>query len=147
MNTDMSTQTTAATVEIMVNRSYGGFMLSDEAKALYKQRGGQCTDMDKIARDDPLMVSIVRELGHRRASGYLGYVCLMPIPAQYARHFAMHEYDGLESIVIKYNSYRVAQAKAALQDETLSPEERIARATAALEERFEGEEEQENSTD
>ena len=49
------------------------------------------------------------------------------------------EYDGLESVVIQYNSYRVATAAAILKDDDMTLAERVERATQTLEEKFEDE--------
>ena len=127
---------TTDTVEIMFNAGYGGFGLSEDAQRLYKERGGVWQqDLWKIPRDDALMVSIVKEL-KEAASGFCNCVRITTIPARFREHFRISEYDGLESVVIKYNSYRAATAKRFLKDESLPLAERVERATAALEEKF-----------
>ena len=131
--------TATPTIEIMINNSYGGFALSDEAKRLYAERGGECQDFYAISRHDPVMVPIAKELGPTRASRSFGAIRVVTIPARFVEHYAILEYDGLESVELQYNSCRVETAKAVLKDESLTPAERVARATAALEERFEGE--------
>ena len=133
-----------AVVQIMIHATYGGFGLSDEAQRLYTERGGKCDNFWRIARDDPLMVSIVKELGPR-ASKFGGCIRIVEIPARFGKHFRISEYDGLESVVIKYSSYRVETAKALLKDEELTLLERVERASAALEEKFEDEDEDEKN--
>ena len=128
----------------MINAAYGGFALSEEAKRRYKERGGCCENFWRIERDDKLMVSIVKELG-MAANKHGGCIRIVTIPARFGKHFRISEYDGLESVVIKYSSYRVETAKALLKDEELTLLERVERASAALEEKFEDEDEDEKN--
>ena len=69
-------------MEVMFNGCYGGFGFSEEATRVYKERGGQCTDPDDMSRHDPLMVSIVKELGHARVNTRYSAICLATIEAR-----------------------------------------------------------------
>ena len=88
-------------LSIMINGSYGGFHFSDAAIDEYNRRKapeapvmskGHYCDAD---RADPLMVQIVRGLGSK-ALGTCADIQLQQIPAKFARHFAIKEYNGLK---------------------------------------------------
>ena len=121
------------TVPVMVNRCYGGFGLSEAAMDEYRRRRPLAEDVVyyDIERDDPLMVQIVRELG-ARANGPHAQIELERIPAVYARHYSIHEYDGLEHVVLHRNAYRVDTARAILRDRHLTPKEKLWRVAAVL---------------
>ncbi len=57
-------------IKVVINKDFGGFGLSDEAEALYKERKG-ITDPDwwygEMPRDCPVLVQIVEEMGEKAA--------------------------------------------------------------------------------
>ena len=119
-----------AHVEIVVNACYGGFGLAPEALDAYRARCVSDED-DDIPRHDPVLVSIVKEMG-TSASDRHAQLELRCIPAQYTNFYRIHEYDGRESIEILYDKYKVHAAKALLRSAHLTLRERIARAAAVL---------------
>jgi hypothetical protein len=61
------------TFKIVINTSYGGFGLSDEAIAMFCERKNIAADergfyADEIERDDPDLVAVVEALGAEKAS-------------------------------------------------------------------------------
>jgi hypothetical protein len=118
-------------LELVINTCFGGFDLSDSACLEYTARTSRKVDAYDMERDDPVLVQIVKELGSR-ANGIYSKLSIRRIPAQYAKFYTIHEYDGNESVEIHYDAYRVAAAKAILKDAHLTRMERIARATAVL---------------
>lgn len=78
----------------VVNASYGGFGLSDEAKALYAQLGGK-KDLWNINRTDPVLIRVIEKLGSKRASGRHAQLKVVPLTG---RKFYVMEYDGLERL-------------------------------------------------
>ena len=81
---------------IVINDCYGGFGLSERAIKEYKKLAG-ITDGDfsdrNIARDDPYLVKIVRELG-MGANGVHANLKIIEIPGDVKWDIA--EYDGVE---------------------------------------------------
>lgn len=103
---------------IVINTKYGGFGLSKEARLLYLERAGIAytlvsgpdrhteslygpqvsvngniwSDSD-IARDDPILVDVIRQLG-RQADGSHAILKIVEVPAGVKWNVA--EYDGLE---------------------------------------------------
>ena len=132
-----------ATIDVMYNACYGGFGVSESAMTEYKARGGEAKSTWQIKRHDPVMVAIVKEMGVK-AHGAFAKIRLETIPKRFEGFYKISEYDGSESVVIKYDAYKVDAVKAILKDATLTEGERLARASAVLDEEFEVEEEEEN---
>jgi len=103
---------------IVINEVHGGFGLSKEAKLLYLERAGIAYTLvpgpdrhteslygpqvevngniwrdNDIARDDPILVDVVRQLG-RQADGSHAILKIVEVPAGVKWNVA--EYDGLE---------------------------------------------------
>jgi hypothetical protein len=81
---------------VVINACYGGFSLSKKAESQYKAMAN-ITDPDwwdrDIARDDPYLVKIVRELGED-ADGDHAKLRIVEIPADV--NWTVEEYDGNE---------------------------------------------------
>lgn len=84
-------------VKVVVNRCYGGFGLSDEAK----ERINVVYDFD-VRRDDPKLVAIVEELG-QASWGALAQLEVVEIPD--GVEWEIDEYDGIETIHEKHRSW------------------------------------------
>ena len=103
---------------IVINTKHGGFGLSKEARLLYLERAGIAYTLisgpdrhteslygpqvevnrntwhdDDIARDDPILVDVIRQLG-RQADGSHAILKIVEVPAGVKWNVA--EYDGLE---------------------------------------------------
>jgi len=103
---------------IVINTKYGGFGLSKEARLLYLERAGIAYTLvsgpdrhteslygpqvevngnnwrdNDIARDDPILVDVIRQLG-RQADGSHAKLKIVEVPAGVKWNVA--EYDGLE---------------------------------------------------
>lgn len=86
--------------KVVINADYGGFTVSDKAKAHYEKISG-CPwpykwELD-VNRSDPVFVRVVEELG-KEADG-CGDLEIVDIPE--GTEYIIHEYDGLESIWTK----------------------------------------------
>ena len=120
-------------IHVMVNTRFGGFRLSDEAMAEFRQRALSTAEepQEEIQRHNPLMVQIVMELGPRASVPY-SLIELQPIPAQYADHYEIHDNDGMESVTILYDKYKVDSSRALLCDLGLTKEQKLERLAAIL---------------
>lgn len=91
---------------IVINDCYGGFSLSAKAEAEYKKLAN-VTDKDlsdrSIARDDPYLVKIVREMGEA-ADGSYAKLKIVEIPADV--EWTLEEYDGIEWIAEVHRTWR-----------------------------------------
>jgi hypothetical protein len=124
-------------MEILINPGYGGFSFSDRTVALYQERTGKEAstyldgDWDEL-RIDPVMISIVKELGKEENPDLV----IKTIRPGYESFYKIHEYDGAESITYDEAAYTLHQlrinVRAALTDPTLSYSARIATALALL---------------
>lgn len=77
-------------MKIVLNKCYGGFGLSDKAKAMLKEKGGW--------RDqtDPNLIEVVEELG-AEASSYYARLRVVETIAE-PTDWEVNEYDGLETL-------------------------------------------------
>jgi hypothetical protein len=92
---------------VVINNCYGGFGLSDEAEALYRELAGVDVEDDKfyvsdIARDDPLLIKVIRELGPA-ADGIHAELKIVDIPADV--DWQIGEYDGNEWVAEKHRTW------------------------------------------
>ena len=97
---------------ILLNRSYGGFNLSDEAKRLYKEatkdvsRGKHWYINDDVARDDPILIGIVDDIGLNRAGGNFCRLEFVEIPDDVpADGWMIQDYDGMEWVAEKHRRW------------------------------------------
>lgn len=98
--------------EIVINRCYGGFSLSDQAKTMYEDATKDVPrskywyiDQD-IDRDDPILIRIVRELGDKQAGGARTKLKIIEIPDDVpADGWIIQEYDGMEWVAERHRSW------------------------------------------
>jgi hypothetical protein len=115
---------------IVINRQHGGFGLSWDAQVTYLDRAGiaytlidrvsrddtirfgqeiilangdDWNDRHDIARDDPILVAIVREMG-KEANGEFSDLKVVKIPGDV--EWTIDEYDGLEWVAEKHRTWR-----------------------------------------
>jgi len=90
---------------IVINTVHGGFGLSEPAIEIYKERRG-IADPDwydhDLARDDPILVSIVREMG-AAANGKYADLKIVEVP--YGVEWTIAEYDGIEWVAEKHRTW------------------------------------------
>lgn len=93
-------------IKVVINRDFGGFGLSDEAEALYKERKG-ITDPDwwcrKIPRDCPILVQIVEEM-NEKADGRFAALKVVEVPDD--ADWYVEEYDGSEWVAERHRTWR-----------------------------------------
>jgi hypothetical protein len=92
---------------IVINTKHGGFGLSEQALRLFAQRTGiankELWEHRDIARDDPALVAIVRELG---ADANTRYAQLKIVEVPYGVEWQIAEYDGAEWVAEKHRTWR-----------------------------------------
>lgn len=90
---------------VVINECYGGFGLSIKALDQYKQLAG-ITDSTfhehDIARDDPFLVKVVKELGSA-ANGGSAKLKVVEVPGDVEWHIA--EYDGVEWVAENHRTW------------------------------------------
>ena len=92
-------------MKIVINSDYGGFSLSEQALALYKELGGN--DLGNmyswdIFRNDPVLVEVVEALGSN-ADGESASLRIVEIPDDVL--WTIQEYDGLEWIAERHRTW------------------------------------------
>jgi hypothetical protein len=90
---------------IVINDCYGGFSLSDRAILEYKKLAGitdpSWYDRD-VARDDPYLVKIVRELG-MSANGSTANLKIVEVPGDVK--WIVQDYDGAEWVAEEHRTW------------------------------------------
>jgi hypothetical protein len=107
----------AEKVKVAYNRCYGGFSLSDAAKAMLKDRKG-IPQEDYICersmeRHDPDLIAVLEALG-QMADGSCADLQIKEIPADYRDFYEIAEYDGYESVCLDRKKYRLSKIREAL---------------------------------
>ena len=97
-------------MKVVINADFGGFGLSPKAFDLYKQRSENKEDLPKyssdVRRDDPVLVSIVEGLGEE-VNDRWSCLEVIEVPDEY--DYYIHDYDGLEHIVLKIKEPRLRE--------------------------------------
>ena len=82
--------------KIVYSACYGGFGLSKQAFARYKELGGTCDYDRAIPRDDPLLVQVVETLGAGADTAFSN-LRIRDLPE--GTKYRIDEYDGFESVM------------------------------------------------
>jgi hypothetical protein len=113
-------------MKVVINRCYGGFSLSDEAKELYLKKKDLKFSKEKsqyfslvgyeynvegnehwyerdIERNDPVLVEVVEQLGDK-ANGSCAELDVIEIPDDV--DYVVEEYDGKEWIAEVHRTWR-----------------------------------------
>lgn len=89
--------------KIVINTCFGGFGLSEEAEAEYKERMG-ITDPDwyywDLPRDCPVLVSMVE---NGKVDGTYAELKVVEIPDDV--NWFIHEYDGIEHVAERHRTW------------------------------------------
>lgn len=80
--------------KVVINSCYGGFGLSDKAKARLKELGLEVEWGYDIPRHHPLLVQVVEELGEKASDTY----AKLEVVEINSRLYQVTEYDGFEDI-------------------------------------------------
>lgn len=108
-------------ITVLYNNCYGGFSVSKKAKKIYNERMSQQNPeykhrstnevyddfYDTSRRHDPLLVSIYNELGEEFNGAKYTKIKIKTIPKKYENAYIIHEYDGLESVSVDNNKYKL----------------------------------------
>ncbi len=90
---------------IAICKQHGGFGLSEQAQARYKELAG-ITDTNwydrDVARDDPYLIQTIKELGEAANTRFCT-LKIVEIPAEVEWEIA--EYDGLEWVAEKHRTW------------------------------------------
>ena len=93
-------------MKVVINRCFGGFGLSAEAKAELRRRWPECPDyfgLDEDARSNPDLVAVVEELGEE-ANGRFSSLAVVEVPDDAKWH--IEEYDGFEHVAENHRTWR-----------------------------------------
>ena len=85
--------------KIVINKQHGGFGLSVEGEALFKELTGEDFDSFAVYRDDEALVKVVEQLG-KKADGPYSSLKIVEIPD--GVEWEIGEYDGAEWVAEKH---------------------------------------------
>lgn len=126
---------TSGFCEVMYNRNYGEFSTSLCFDEEYNRRMLAINPLYKAKetgrlyfepeRDDPVAIQVLKDLGRKASSDKYASLYICRIPIRYKGFYRINEYDGFESVEIKYDAYRVARIKDITVNSSLSNDERL----------------------
>ena len=115
-------------IEVLYNRCYGGWGMSDKAKELYTLRKTKDSTDYLRTRSNPTLIQIYNELGADFDSKY-SKTKTEKIPKKYENYYYITEYDGLETVEIDYSKYELdylkKNIKSILENNTLDNDEKV----------------------
>ena len=98
------------TFKVVINACFGGFGLSGEARAMWRERKGitadaRATYADELARDDADLIAVVEELGEKANSTY-SQLKVVEVPMWLTeKGWTIEEYDGWEHIAENHQTW------------------------------------------
>lgn len=97
-------------IEIMYNDCYGGLRFSKLALEEYNKNCIFESTTYDIDRNDPIMVGICKQLG-TGVNGPHSKIKIYLLPIIYQQYYDIDNYDGKETIVIDYTTYKLDTIK------------------------------------
>jgi hypothetical protein len=113
------------TIGVLINDCHGGWGMSRRAIQMFNERTGQnlkSFEFLELARHDPILVQIYRELGSRFSGDY-AEIKLETIDKKYENHYSIVEYDGMEHVKIDFDRYKLDTIQSILQNGTSSDDQ------------------------
>jgi hypothetical protein len=114
--------------EVLYNRCYGGFSISDEAVNELKKRlpnENITKTLFNFNRTHPVILEVYHLLGSERFSGKNARIEVEYINTKYKDHIRIREYDGVEDIEIDINSYKLYKIAEMINSTSLLESEKI----------------------
>ena len=91
-------------MKVVINKSYGGFDLSDAALKRYNELDGYDHKKTRnIARDDVYLIQVVEELGDK-SWGHYAELKIVEVPDEV--DWVIEEYDGREWVAEVHRTWR-----------------------------------------
>ncbi len=96
-------------IKVVINNCYGGFGLSKVALEMYNKLTGKNFEYYwYISRTDPILIKTVEEMGDVANDKY-SCLHIVKVPAYMKDFYEITEYDGLESVVLLRDKYKVSE--------------------------------------
>lgn len=98
--------------QIVLNRAYGGFSLSERVKQLYMEATKDVIRSDNwyididVRRDDPVLIKIIETVGLDNAAGNFAQLAIVEIPDDVPEDgWEIKDYDGVEWVAEKHRTW------------------------------------------
>lgn len=102
-------------IEVLYNACYGGWVISEKAKNIYKLRKSENSTYYS-RRNNPTLIQIFKELGDEFNGTKYCKTALVKIPKIYENYYIISEYDGLETVEIDYTKYELDTLKQKIKE-------------------------------
>jgi hypothetical protein len=102
-------------IEVLYNKCYGGWGISDKAKELYKLRKTENFNDCLRRRSDPILIQIYNELGDEFDAEF-SKTAIEKIPKKYEIYYYIEQYDGFEMVEIDYTKYELDNLKQKIKE-------------------------------
>jgi hypothetical protein len=133
---------TEPNISVLYNACYGGFGISKLALQRYnekiKEQNPEFTEVEydfEISRIDPVLVEVFHELGEEFNDKY-SKIKIYNIPAKYKNFYYIDEYDGKETVDIRFQSYRNYKIQSIVNDTTIDDSMKVQQIKDVLQEAF-----------
>lgn len=132
----MNIQNNEEMIGVLYNSCYGGFTISEHAiktyniKMLEIDSNYKPIEVDtqecykRVKRHDPIMIEVYNQIGFYFNTGYSN-VKVEYIKKKYEDFYYISEYDGLESVKIYINKYKVESIKKIVNNNDINSDEKI----------------------
>lgn len=113
-------------VGYVLNVCYGGFGLSKWALDQLKDSARADEYNPYLERTDKRLIELIQEHGDK-VNGSCASLYIQYMPEEYYNYdcYTINEYDGVESLVLQYEKYKLLKITEILYNDQLSYEERI----------------------
>lgn len=97
--------------EIVLNKCYGGYGLTNTVKDLYKKATMDVVrpenwDVEYVRRDDPILLRIIKEVGLKESSDRFAELKIIEIPDDVPEDgWVIQDYDGQEWVAEKHRTW------------------------------------------
>jgi hypothetical protein len=119
-------------IPILYNSCYGGFMITEKALNEYNKRRllidinfKNITSCFLIERNDSILNEIYREFDAKDFNVKYSFIKTHYIKKEYEKYYNINEYDGLESVGINLNQYKLDKIKEIIYNINLSNDIKI----------------------
>jgi len=107
---------------LLINKCYGGFSLSEEAKSLLQI---EPDEYGEYVRHDENLISTVLELGLDKSSESWSKLAMVYVPEEFLNYYLITEYDGCESVNLDYTKYLMEKLDLILHVDKKDNEEKL----------------------
>ena len=113
-------------VGIVINTCYGGFGISEWALDQFKDRARADGYIPKLERTDELLIELIKTHGSK-VNGPFSSLIIQYMPHDYFINncYRIDEYDGVETLILLHEKYKLKKINEIIENEKASASDRI----------------------